>query len=200
LKLEPLLPPATPLLVLQGPVRAAGYEWYEVEPMTSRELPGGWVAAAGRDGTPWIEVDEFDCPSLPTDMRSLAALPRGVGLGCFARQPITVRARLISCNCDVDGSWYSPSWFFLGSGSPELLVEPGQRDVPSDTRGWFPLSLDPDGDHPDVLPVGGLVEVTGMFDHPAAAGCTETQMDGQPVPSTGCRLRFAVTRLTAAAP
>ncbi len=192
---EPLLPLGTRLYVLDGPVSASGYAWYEVVPLTSQPLPSGWVASAGRDGVPWIAAGDFDCPPVPTDLRSLAALGPGVGLVCFPMVPIKVEARLISCNCDADGAWYTPGWFFLGSGSPDLLVEPGVTSVPSDFADWFVLNLDPGGEHPEEPPVGKVVQVTGMFDHPAAATCTRTEMDGKPVPSQGCRLEFAVTRL-----
>ena len=198
IKLEPLLPLGSQLYVLEGPVSASDDAWYEVVPLMSRDLPSGWVASADRDGEPWIAADQFDCPSVPTDFRSLAGLPPGVGLACFPRVPITVEARLISCNCDIDGSWYTPHWFFLGSGSPDLLVEPGVTSVPpvpSDFDDWFVLNLDPTGEHPDVLPIGQIVEVTGIFDHPAASSCTRTDMDGEPASSPGCRLEFAVTRL-----
>ena len=202
-KYDPLLPPGTQLYVLDGPVSASGYAWYEVVPLPSarpdleyREsgtLPSGWVASADRDGEPWIEAGAFECPPVPTDIRSLAALPRAVGLACFPRVPITIAARLISCNCDMDGPGYDPSWFLLGSGSPDLLVEPGATTLPEDLADWFFLNLDPAGQHPDVLPIGQDVEVTGMFDHPAAASCTRTEPDGEPVPDQGCRLEFAVT-------
>ena len=48
---------------------------------------------------------------------------------------------------------------------------------------------------PTCFRIGELVEVTGIFDHPAAASCTRTEMDGEPASSPGCRLEFAVTRL-----
>jgi hypothetical protein len=197
---EPLLPLGTQLYVLDGPVSASGYAWYEVVPLTSRTLPSGWVASASRDGEPWIAAGDFDCPPLPTDFRSLAALPPGVGLACFPRVPITVQARLISCNCDVDGAWYTPFWFSLGGGTSELLVAPDVTSAPPDFADWFVLNLDPAGEHPDVLPVGKVVQATGIFDHPAAASCTRTEMDGEPVPSQGCRLAFAVTRLLVQGP
>ena len=195
LKLEPRLPLASQLYVLDGPVSASGYAWYEVVPLASRDLPSGWVASAGRDGEPWITVGDFDCPPVPSDFRTLAELPGGVGLHCFSQVPITVEARLIGCNCDVDGAWYTPHWFSRGTGGSELLVEPEVTTVPSDVDDWFWLSLDPAGEHPDVLPVGDVVQVTGVFDHPAAAACTLTEMDGDPVPSQFCRLEFAVTQL-----
>jgi hypothetical protein len=195
-KEEPLLPIGTALYVLDGPVSASGYEWYNVAQLASRTLPSGWVASASRDGAPWIAAGPFDCPPLPADFRSLMALPEGVGLACYRRVPITVRARLISCACDIDGAWYTPSWFHLND-DPDLLVEAGVTRVPSDMADWFGLNLDPAGEHPDVLPVGEVVDVTGIFDHPAAVTCTRTEMDGEPVPSQGCRLEFAVTRLVA---
>ena len=200
LMLEPLLPIGSELYVLEGPVSASGYAWHEVVPLTSRKSPSGWIASADRDGEPWIAAGEFDCPRMPTDIRALAALPSGVGIACFARVPITVEARLIGCNCDHDGSWYTPHWFFLGSGSPNLLVAPDVTTVPPNVADWFALNLDPTGEHPDVLPIDQIVEVTGVFDHPAASSCTRTEMDGEPVPSQGCRLEFAITRLVVAGP
>ena len=210
-KYEPVLPLGTPLYVLDGPVSVSGYSWYEVVSLASRAHPRGWVASAGRDGEPWLGAGAFVCPSLPSDLRSLAAMPPGVGLVCFPRVPITVEARLVNCNCDMDGPWYTPGWFTGGSGSPELLVEPDVTRPPDDTREWFLLNLDPTGQYPDVLPIGrylegtswskpGLIEVTGIFDHPAAASCTFTDMDGGPVSTQDCRLKFAVTRLVTVGP
>jgi hypothetical protein len=202
-KYNPLLPLGTMLYVLDGPVSASGYAWYEVAPLTSTDstldfrgsatLPSGWIASAGRDGVPWIRITSFDCPSVPTDFRSLSALPPAIGLACFSGVPITVRARLVSCNCDIDGAWYTPSWFHLYD--TPMLVPPNVTSAPPDMADWFGLNLDPAGEHPDTLPVGEIVDVTGMFDHPAAASCTLTEMDGEPVSSQGCRLEFAVTRL-----
>jgi hypothetical protein len=198
--MEPLLPLGTQLLVLDGPMSASGYAWYDVVPLTSRNLPSGWVASASRDGEPWVATADFDCPPVPTDLAALAALPPGVGLACFPRRPITVEARLVECNCDADGGWFEPSWFFAGSGSPNLLVDPKAVEPPDAVDDWFVLNLDPGGEHPDVLPIGQVVEVTGMFDHPAASGCTLTGMDRAPAPSQGCRLEFAVTRLSVFGP
>ena len=196
-KLEPLLPLGAKMYVLDGPVAASGYAWYQVLPLTSGGLPSGWVASADRDGEPWMESGSFACPQVPTDFHSLASLPAGVGLACFPRVPITVRARLLDCMCDIDGSWYTPSWFFLGSGGPAVLVEADSlaRVVPANPAEWFVLNLDPNGEKPAVLPIGNVVEVTGIFDHPAAAGCTRTDMDGEPAPTQGCRPEFAVTKL-----
>jgi hypothetical protein len=196
-KLEPVVPQGAKLYVLDGPESASGYTWYQVVPLSARTLPSGWVAIADRDGMPWVEPGAFDCPVTPRDLHSLASLAAGVGLACFPQVPITVRARIVSCNCDIDGAWYTPSWFYLGSGPPGLLVEPdsGASAVSMNPGDWFVLNLDPNGEKPETLPVGKVVVITGVFDHPAAASCTRTDMDSEPVPSQGCRLAFAVTKL-----
>lgn len=200
-KQEPLLPLGTQLYVIDGPISASGYAWFEILPLRSRAIPVGWVAAGSRDGHTWLAVDEFDCPSKPVDFRTLAALPAGVGLACFPRVALTVEARVVSCNCDVDGGWFEPSWFSFGGGP--LLVDPAQTKAPSDVADWFPIHMDPDGHHDDVLPVDGvhpdlgqIVEVTGVFDHPAAGTCRYAEMGGELAPSQDCRSMFAVTRLT----
>ena len=210
-KYEPLLPVGTALYVLDGPISASGYTWYEVAPLSSRSLERGWVASAGRDGERWLAAGDFDCPALPTDLRSLASMPPGVGLACFPRMPITLEARIVECNCDMDGGWHSPSWFFGTSGSPELLVEP-DVDRPQDDAGdWFFLNLDPNGQHPDELPIGKYRGRDVMEQARARRGdrslrsssgfgCTLTEPDGEPVPTQDCRLAFAVTRLVTVGP
>jgi len=75
--LKPWLPLGTELLVLGGPEVGSGYAWYMVAPVSFTGLDNsgyGWVAAAGKDGEPWI--------GLPT---TTAAEPPGVE---FARADI----------------------------------------------------------------------------------------------------------------
>ena len=183
------------MYVLSGPVSGSGYAWYEVVPLTSPSLPSGWVASGDGAAERWIAPSTFECPRKPSDFRSLSALPRAVGLLCFPRMPIGVDVSLVSCNCDADGPSYTPSWFFLGSGSPILMVEPKMTRVP---KSWFILNLDPaaeGAEDPLPLGTGEVVHMIGIFDHPASAGCTRTEMDGEPVPSTSCRLVFAVTNV-----
>jgi hypothetical protein len=196
-KYEPVLPQGTQLYVLNGPTSASGYVWYEVVALASRTLPQGWVATGSRTGETWLAPGDFKCPPVPTDFRSLGALPPAVGLACFPRIPINVTARLIGCNCDVDGGSLAPDWFSLGTGTGEMLVEPSVTRPPANVSDWFWLSLDPAGQHPEVLPVGKVVDVTGVFDHPGAAKCTFTDIGAAPVASQRCRLAFAVGKLVA---
>jgi serpin B len=60
-KYEPVLPTGTELLVIEGPVRDSGYDWYRVAPVSltlSAGATDGWVAAGDHDGTPWIALAE----------------------------------------------------------------------------------------------------------------------------------------------
>ncbi len=206
IKYEPVLRLGTELLVLDGPVSASGYTWYKVATVSFEGLEGpgyGWVAIAGTDGEPWIAVGPADCPPVPTDVRTVARLPRLARLACFSGRPITVQARLIECNCDVDGGAYEPDWFWVDD-QPLLLVEPSETSPPADYADWHIVALDPAGRHPDVLPVGDIVEVTGMFDHPAAPNClfqdVPVETAGPPAPTSACRFMFATTSLVAVQP
>jgi hypothetical protein len=76
-KYEPLLPKGTLLHILEGPVYGSGFWWYRVTPHASRagmDVPlvlsggatDGWVAAAARDGTPWIgPLEDVECGPAP---------------------------------------------------------------------------------------------------------------------------------------
>ena len=142
-----------------------------------------------------------NAPQLPTHAEAVRAVSRGDRLGCFSGVPITFQARLLSCNCDVDGGGYQPRWFGVG-GQPLLLVEPSETTVPEQYDDWLILALDPDGAHADVLPIGQIVDVTGMFDHPAARNCTYQGVPddtaGPPTPSSACRFMFATTSISVA--
>jgi hypothetical protein len=84
------------------------------------------------------------------------------------------------------------------SGQPNLLVAPDQTKPPTNAGDWFFLAIDPEAEQPASLPVGKVVDVTGMFDHPAALDCQVAGMDEPLKPSSDCRFDFAVTRLAVA--
>ena len=197
-----LLPVGTSLFVVGGPVSASGYTWYGVAPLlpSTADLRSGWIASASLQGAPWIEVTALECPPEPTDVQGLLDLPLGARVGCFAGQPITIQARLVECNCDVNGGSYDPAWFGWG-GRTGLLVDPSKTEAPASTADWLAVLLDPAGEHPDELPLGEVVEVTGMFDHPAARACLyQGPENAPPAPTDDCRYRFATTSLVAQGP
>jgi hypothetical protein len=194
-KLTPLLPLGTELVVLSGPVAADGYHWYEVTPLSSASpLPRGWVAAAGRDGESWLEARTPSCPARPTTFAALAAIPSQLALVCFPRAPITIEARIVDCACNVDGPGYTPPWFTDGASGWNLLIDPSQSTPSADAQSLW-LYLDPEAKRPATLPIGKVVTVTGIFDHPAADACVRgAYLD--PAAATGeCRLWFAVTKI-----
>jgi hypothetical protein len=117
----------------------------------------------------------------------------GERLACFGGVSITFQPRLAECDWDSDGPFFEPGWF----ASRQLaLVDPAASTNPVDLDRAVFLALDPDGDYPDPLPVDALVEVTSVFDHPAARDCLMGGMDEAPIePSLWCRLQFAVTTL-----
>jgi hypothetical protein len=199
MKFDPLLSAGTTLYLLSGPVEGSGYSWYEVALVkgTGFEAGTGWVAAASRDGEAWLAPGSASCPAPPTDFATVEALTRGERLACFGGEPITIQARLVDCNCDLDGPSVEPRWFDHG-GQPSVLVDPAMPGPPSYFDDALFLNLDPAGSHVDPLPLDSVVEITGMFDHPAARACMTGGLDEPFRPSHYCRFEFAVTSLKTA--
>jgi len=215
-KLEPLLQEGVQVVVLDGPVQASGYDWYLVQPTIPRatavQYPFGWVAAAGKDGEPWIQSRTPGCPPLPKSGEQLDELNQGrfmfPEITCFGGKSIRFQARLgvPEARCGVEPDWgIDPSWFDR-CGSDESYLVP--LEAPADYAGvppiWAP-GVDTDlGAVPNAqLADMPLVEVTGMFDHPAAQTCRnksnndETSMP-EPDPALTilrCRLKFVVTSI-----
>lgn len=181
--LDPLLQEGVPLLVVDGPVRASDYDWYQVLPLNDPESEGdypfGWVAAADTNGEPWIEPTSVPCPPSPVDVEDFLFLRETTQLyevTCFGGQDFTFQARLISPEglCGLEAQWgVDPEWFDscrraayylapLGTGVPENTLNPV----------WAPdvdFSIAPD---PQASPADWpTVEVTAQFDHPDARSC-----------------------------
>ena len=219
IKYEPVLPMRTELIVLDGPVSASGYTWYQVAPVSFAGLDGpgyGWVAWASTDGEQWIAT----CPPRPdaTTLRSMYS-----GLPCYGDREITFAARLALdgslCWPDVydDGDappsrwviepyWIEPYW--IGCFS-DVVLSP-LEGLPNDENAYFYVSLDPAIDR-GTLPeyyddLGNIiwvtVEVTGQYDHPAARTCrgkSEPDGDQPPEPEAVvaiCRGQFVVTSIS----
>jgi hypothetical protein len=201
---KPWLQRRAQLYVLRGPVRASGYEWYEVMPLSAKHDDSGWVAAASRSGEPWIKPAAAPtCPAIPRTVAGLARLPSGIRLACFGGVAISIRAQLTSCSVVMSDAFYDPAMFNdvydprKGVPAPVQLSDPKADPCADDNgEGRLDLYLDPAGTSPDPLPMGAVVEVTGIFDHPAARSCTWSSGIS---PATGpdpnwCRTRFVVTR------
>ena len=209
-KLEPLLQRDTLVLVVDGPVQASGYDWYQVQPLARSDLdepvaPFGWVAAAGKDGEPWIEPDAVECPPVPTDLDGLANLSEisenYYGITCFSGDEISFTARLVTpdswCGLGAETNW-DPVWMGTCSAPPNYLVRLDDDDGGSAFwPAWSPdvdLGIAPPMESPpDMWP---QVRVTGMFDHPAAQSC-RSRPDSKVDPEVilNCRRLFVVTSM-----
>jgi hypothetical protein len=178
-KLTPKLDVGRLLAVVAGPVRASGYDWYQVQPLkeafSEEKLPFGWVAAASKDGEAWIEPIDIGCPEMPTTRPAVDDLDEGgeryFGVGCFSGREITLTGVL-----DSDESWchQRPAW-----GVDPAWLDPcinGKYYVWTDDGGAFSPIWPPDIDLsfvPETYALSELpfVELTAQFDHPAAATC-----------------------------
>ena len=74
IKYEPLLPLGTELRVIDGPVIASDYVWWQVEPisLSLRDASRGWVAMADHDGEPWIALADGPIPGLDLAVADVA--------------------------------------------------------------------------------------------------------------------------------
>ena len=208
-KLEPLLQQGTPVLVVDGPIQASGYDWYEVQPMARSDLepvgPFGWVAAAGKDGEQWIEPQAVECPPTPTDLEGLLNLSElsesYYGITCFSGEEITFTARLVTpdswCGLGAETNW-DPVWMGTCDAPPNYLVQLDNDDGGSAFwPAWSPdvdLGIAPPMESPpNAWPV---VSVTGMFDHPAAQSCrSRPDSKADPEVILNCRRLFVVTSM-----
>ena len=79
------------MLIVDGPVVADGYDWYEVQ--TDGELIDlfGWVAT-GKDGEIWLAPKRPRCPE-DADAATVATLNRIDFLACYGDTQVQVRAR-----------------------------------------------------------------------------------------------------------
>ncbi len=204
-RLTPLLDAGREVFVVDGPVRASGFDWYQVQPLDDGDIvaPFGWVAAAGKDGEQWLAGDRFECPSVPTTFEAVTATPAIVQLACYGDQPLTFTARFGRTDliCPLEGGFWTiePGWL-AGEGCQDLLVYSGNPD-----DGFYP-TLDPDLHLPDlsssVDPKDAItVEITGHSDDPAARTCKAVRTGPGDIPysareiSLTCRSQFVITSI-----
>ncbi len=156
--LEPVLTEGQRLFVVDGPHAESGYWWYLVQPIMARDaseaLPFGWVASADRDGEPWLEAIDPECPSEPT-VEAIAALSPEEQLVCFGDETLTITGEQQQCgasNVSIDPSWFQGGGCSYGP-TPEAAVFvrfPPEVEGPSGT---------------------GAQEFTGHFDDQRAQEC-----------------------------
>lgn len=205
--LEPLLQTGQEVFVTDGPVAASGYDWYQVAALARvgrpEENPFGWVAAAGKDGEPWLAGGAFACPPPPESYGSLVAMRPLIALACVGDAELSIAARLVSpeATCGLEIGWtIEPDWLGGTCEHPQFLIaDPNVNDT--SLHAALDPAIDVAGLHPGVEPADWLdVQVTGQFDHPAAETCIGVSQD-EPVPLSppavvlACRTQFAVTKI-----
>lgn len=206
-KLEPLLDRPRLVYVVGGPVQASGYTWYEIAPIGNLqlvvELPFGWVAAADKDGTPWLAPATAPCPAAPKTPDELYAIDAVLALACFGSSSLTFDGRLAQpeATCGIDLGWtIEPDWLAGTCPHPRFLIE-SPADLGLSANAVIDPSLDVSAFRPGPEPADWVnVSITGRFDHPAARTCHGVSQ-GTPVPYgkdqivVGCRSTFVITGL-----
>ena len=184
------------VFVVDGPVRADGFDWYLVDPMyicvdVCLERPRfGWVAEAGKDGETWIAAATIDCPAPHPD--SLGWLSTGERLACFGNAPLTLDGTVGDCYAaETPVAWKQRSCVLL---PPNYVLR--------DTFERF-LSLYA-ADGVQIPRTGTDVRVIGHFDDPMAETCAVLANPAPdfglpPVPAEqavlSCRGDFVVTSI-----
>ena len=179
LKLTPKLQPGRLLLVVDGPVRASGYDWYQVAPLkeafSKEKLPFGWVAAAGKDGAHWIDPVDMECPDLPASIREIDDLDqngeRYYGVACHANREILLDGRF---GLEGGECLRRPAWGVEPAPFHPCTVR--QNVLWDDTGAAMSFVLSPELD----LSIAGTgyslnewptVELSAQYDHPEASTC-----------------------------
>jgi hypothetical protein len=197
--------PAEPQLVflVDGPVTADGYEWYLVKPFTLNlchdvctEPPFGWVAAASRDGEPWIMPHTLDCPE-PT-VEDLMWLSDMTQLACYGTETLVIDGEAGECFVAERPEPSFQTWCFL---HPPAFEWPEEGGLGPWGIGVFVQLV-------DWPQPGSQVVVTGQFDHSVAVECQgisdetarEFGMDPASLPAAplwrlSCRSAFFATRV-----
>jgi len=91
IRYEPVLPLGTELRVVDGPVIASDYVWWQVEPISFslRGASRGWVAMADHDGEPWIALADGPIPGLQLAVADVARMPASAADAQAAARSIT---------------------------------------------------------------------------------------------------------------
>lgn len=210
-KYEPLLDVGDRLFILDGPVVANDYEWYQIIAWRPGNLyaswPTGWVARGNHDGSPWLSPSTDPCPSGTVTMDVVAGLHPQERVACFGDRPLRLRAFVWGAG---DTNPCTPGPRMACVDGPAWLTGDGGWRAEADTSVDTPsiggplLAVDPNGSVPSsALLAGAMVDLEGAFDHPAARDCRPgaagAGAEVMPVAAAqlSCRARFVVSSVNA---
>jgi hypothetical protein len=222
-RLEPLLQDGDSLFVVAGPISKDGYDWYQVLPRERWHQPFGWVAAADRNGAPWLQrADPPNCPVGESQWNEigLAFWFAGEQLACYGDQEIVAQVWVHehqaghpewNRGCEVYRDTVHRSGEVPCAAEPVWLASftglVGSQAETPDQVGGLDLKFDPSsGISRDDFPKDWTwMTVRGSFSHPASASCRIIDPDtGKDVldpeeAALYCRMTFVVTSLEPAA-
>lgn len=194
-KFDRLLGRGDLFFVVDGPVQGNGYDWYLGQSLIggTETGPFGWVAAASRDGEPWIDdATVSTCPVVPDDANRFGVMPVELLVHCFGRTELSFELSANVYCLEEEARQVDPAW--LGSGCSMLSGDAcGTCGLPIATDPALGVTI-PDQE-------AATWSFRGHFDDPAAATChapIPAQLD-TPVPEYVahlCRMTFALTDLT----
>ena len=179
--------------IVDGPVEADGYQWYQLASVLEPYVPPcgepsltptlacsswfGWAAAVTPQSEQWVGPLVPDCPA-ERDVDAFLALQRATRLACAGDGEWTLFVYI----AQEGGRGCYPVWVTLPPwlfGPCNLFFpQPVERELDEDTR--LQTFLHPDlgcGSEPPrpTCPLNGLtgswVEITGHLDDPAASTC-----------------------------
>ena len=166
-KLEPLLQQPMSLLVLDGPVQASGYDWYQRPADPLRHGHNDVPVRMDRGRRQGRRADRIEprakgCPSVPETVDDLGSItqtaPMYYEITCFGGDEITFQARIGSSEigCDLEPPWgVDPVWLDPCKGPTYLEpIEPAAdswRLVPTWSPGIDTSMAGQYGDPPERL-------------------------------------------------
>ena len=173
--------------VVDGPVVAEGYIWYLVTSVLEPWLeatPSGWVAAASKDGEPWLAPSTMPCAAAPS-MDELLAMQSVHRLGCYAGQELALEGFVNGCASAAGGPWESGCFVY----GPGFDVEATPRPCIDVCFERYIIV------HFAELPAGGEgpVRFAGHFDDPAARRCAPDPSGLALLDVLACRTQFVAT-------
>jgi hypothetical protein len=176
------------LLILDGPVVADGYTWFQVGTEGGAFGPDlvGWVAAG--DGTDAWLVPVERCPDPPFELADLmySAATWAMKLACAGGQELTLQGwyPVLPPGIETSGDCVAePAWLICGYGNHDIRTTEQAFYSGSESANRLMFKVDPASGL--VMPARGQwIEIVGQFDDPAAERC-----EGH---ALGCRLEFVV--------
>ncbi len=204
-----LLGEGTAVWVIDGPVVAADYEWFQVIVPSVDAGAGaprvGWVAVSDHGADRWLAKGRQDCPDAGSvDLADLARLTTGAdgvaggaAIGCFGSATLRLHGTVeLRCGLASRPAWeLTPHW--LGANaSHQLVLGDGPTLVlarPHPALG-MPLACESLDDAPRAI--------EAHFDDPASGACEATPRNGPAPPDVRlvatfwCRTTLVVDRLT----